>query len=73
MACQADTATQPMQIGTAQSGTFPTQPDRVRHVLAWRGLTWLVEVRVDRSEVLANTRSGLGAKLAASRSERLAL
>ena len=40
------------QTGTARSGTVPTRPDTVRHGPAWRGLTWLIEVRglANRSE-----------------------
>ena len=43
------------QTGTARSGTVPTRPDTVRHGLAWRGLTWQIEVRG-----LANRSEGLG-------------
>ena len=38
----------------------------VRHGLAWRGLTWLIEVRdlANKREGLANRSEGLGAELA---------
>ena len=44
------------RIGTARSGTVPTRPDTVRHIPAWRGLAWQIEVRG-----LANRSEGLGA------------
>ena len=44
----------------------PSVSDTVRRGLAWRGLTWPIEVRglANRSEGLANRSEGLGAKLA---------
>ena len=66
--CQADTATRPRlaRHGPARCRHGPTRPDTVRRGLAWRGLTWLIEVRglANRSEGLANRSEGLGAGLA---------